>query len=928
LRSYKRLAVYVVGLVVMASPGGEAWCADFSWYQFPNGLSVGVLQNESSKQAVIDTWFAVGSRNETPAQNGMSHFLEHVVFKPKPGEPAIDVAIESLGGYTNAATSKDFTHYYYVLPTLYTSNLLDTHLNMVFKPAFPAEAVKREQPVVQEEIYRAINAPFRILFDTVYADLYHSTPPLAQTVLGPPDNIAQFDSNTVCAYYKSFYTPRNGVLLIATSTPADQIRQQLEGYFHETAQPLAAPPRLSVGPSPSIDWNHVIRHKWHHAVSSSLPMPVAFWAFPEPPATFTIQQKLAYQVWMYLLASGQDSILHRGLVEQSTDAAYSVGASWMRHAFEGFSYLYIMAKPTAMPTAMHRMQTLLQDNAWLTQARLNRAKKELLLALAQQETQPADKLSEMGEALVKGYAFELEEQERQLAALTLEDVRQAGLQMQADQKRATVPFLLWPDQLEQQSMQYEKAWLPYCTLQGTVSSRPRPLKILHKKASKPANANVVEQAVAQIHVGYPGFVRKDLPESHLVDIAWHLPLYSEDQATHTALEMMEALWLVKGQTSTSMGVGEYLKDLGVNATFQYTQDVLSIRFETTTQNADALLQAQRVLLENGHALEFDANTFEVARHNAIASVQMLSTNPQGLMQAQAAQDLYAGQPNGVQLDAKIKALQALKMEDVQTAWHRVWQEGSKVLTMAGPTATNDHLLEGLRLGHLLHEDTQLNAAKVNSLASGRSMVLHNTTAPIHRFIEKPDQATSWVMWAWLLPSLKHTDMPALQLLQSYLGQGMSARLFQEVREKRSLAYEVNAALELGQQKSVMQWYAGVKPEHISELKEVFRALQQEVTHAPLSDEALAQVKQKRIGRFEMSLNTPSDWVSLQGRVAAQGLPASYLDQYAQRLNAVTAKQVLDVARRYLAPTPDVSLVLGRQMPPSKTAGPPHTDSVK
>jgi zinc protease len=918
---FNRLFVLLLVLAVwMCQPVLAAEQNKTAWYSLPNGMKVCIVSMPGYHQTVMDTWFTVGSRDETSEVNGISHFLEHVMFKSRENEASFDTQVEAKGGMTNAATSKDFTHYYYVVPAEQESDMLKLHLNMLFKPAFPAAEVKREQGVVQEEIYRAINAPFRILFDAIYAELYSTSPHIAQTVLGPPTQIETYDSPVVKQYYAAHYQPSKAYVLIAT--PSSDTTPILKAVEAVTGQPLTpvAPPtsqqKTALSPKPKmatprarIDWAQKAALNWNISIAPSVPMPTVLWVFPEPEANATLRQQIAHQIYLHLLAEGQDSQLNQAVVEQATDPAYSVGASWIRHAFEGFSFLYVMNDEASMPIAIQRLRLALQDEGWFTPQRFERAKKEIQLALATQKTLPSSYISNLGESVIKGQLDEFNQQDAILQALTLEDVLAAREQALRQMRRSTIPFVLLTRELEHKAQGLTKQWAGYRSLLtksdvGVATATLQPSKRL------PSNG-VVPEAVQ-----YPSVVRKYLPGSQLVDVAWHVPVSHFSLKDHAALQLLGDLWLVKPQRSVQVAPSEYLKDLGVRVDYSYDADVVMIRSETTTTNALALVQAQHMMLERGQALMYDVQAFEVARTNAIKSIRMLETNPQGLMQAHAERMMGQQLPMGLQLDEKIAAFESLTPQDIQNIWQKLWKNTPRVLAFAGPESATRTLEQGMVLNGLIQPSTLLTPANLPKPSPPAFI------APGSKRVLKEDQATTWFMWAWALPSVNDADMPVLQLIQSYLGQGMSARLFQEVREKRSLAYEVAATLSPGKQRSTLNWYAGVKPENVVKAREVFRELLVELTEAPLMETQLNAVKEKRIGRFEMSLNTPAEWATLQGRVLAQGLPSDYLANYAQRLNAVTPAQLQRVARQYLGSQPDLELILGN--PSKETAKPVAT----
>ena len=108
------------------------WAADYTVQKLPNGQTVVVYPIKDNPIVTIDTWIKTGSINETDTNNGVAHFLEHLFFKGTKAHPTgdMDRILESKGAIVNAATSKDFTHYYITIPSEYFETAMDLHSDM------------------------------------------------------------------------------------------------------------------------------------------------------------------------------------------------------------------------------------------------------------------------------------------------------------------------------------------------------------------------------------------------------------------------------------------------------------------------------------------------------------------------------------------------------------------------------------------------------------------------------------------------------------------------------------------------------------------------------------------------------------------------------------------------------------------------------
>ncbi len=200
-------------------------------YERDNGHKV-VLAHKEGAMVNVSSWVKTGSINENDENNGISHFLEHLMFKGthtyKVGE--FDRMLESKGAIVNAATWKDYTFYYVTLPKgIDNKNFklaVNLHADMMMDPVFPAEELgatfdindttvtdKRERHVVIEEIRMRKDQPWTKVYNQCNYNMY-SAHPYKRDVIGTPEIISQVTREDVDRYYRTFYTPQNVTTIV------------------------------------------------------------------------------------------------------------------------------------------------------------------------------------------------------------------------------------------------------------------------------------------------------------------------------------------------------------------------------------------------------------------------------------------------------------------------------------------------------------------------------------------------------------------------------------------------------------------------------------------------------------------------------------------------------------------------------------------
>ena len=200
-------------------------------YERENGHKI-VLAHKEGEMANISSWVKTGSINEDDSNNGISHFLEHLMFKGtttyKVGE--FDRMLEAKGAIVNAATWKDYTFFYVTLPKGFKDkdfNLaIELHSDMMMNPVFPAEELgapfdisdttvtdKRERHVVIEEIRMRKDQPWTMVYNQCNKNMYTSHP-YKRDVIGTPEIISRLTRDDIDSYYRKFYTPKNITTII------------------------------------------------------------------------------------------------------------------------------------------------------------------------------------------------------------------------------------------------------------------------------------------------------------------------------------------------------------------------------------------------------------------------------------------------------------------------------------------------------------------------------------------------------------------------------------------------------------------------------------------------------------------------------------------------------------------------------------------
>lgn len=211
-----------------------------------NGLRVVTEKIPTGRSVSFGIWVKNGSRNENPINNGISHFIEHMLFKGTDRFSAKDIAeqFDAIGGNVNAFTSKEYTCYYAKVLDEHLPIAVDVLSDMFFRSRIDAEELAKEKNVILEEIAMCEDTPDDLVHDLMCAAAYGEHP-LAYSILGLKERLEEMTPEDLHAYMKKQYTVENTVISVAGNIN-DGLIELLETHFgsfdnHGESEPLTAP---------------------------------------------------------------------------------------------------------------------------------------------------------------------------------------------------------------------------------------------------------------------------------------------------------------------------------------------------------------------------------------------------------------------------------------------------------------------------------------------------------------------------------------------------------------------------------------------------------------------------------------------------------------------------------------------------------------
>jgi len=205
---------------------------NYQQFVLENGLQVLVHEDHSSKMAVLNLLYKVGSRNEIPGKTGLAHYFEHLMFGSSKNVPVFDTALEKVGGSCNAFTNTDITNYYISLPAVNIETAFWLESDRMLALNLSEKTIETQRKVVIEEFkQRYLNQPYGDAFHHMRKLAFETHPYQWPTIGSDIEDIVNYRREDVEEFYFTHYRPDNAVMVVAGDITFEQVKVLADKWF-------------------------------------------------------------------------------------------------------------------------------------------------------------------------------------------------------------------------------------------------------------------------------------------------------------------------------------------------------------------------------------------------------------------------------------------------------------------------------------------------------------------------------------------------------------------------------------------------------------------------------------------------------------------------------------------------------------------------
>lgn len=865
-----------------------------SRFRLDNGLTVVCEQKHVAKVAAFQVWVKAGSADERADQIGLAHLHEHMLFKGTarrgPGEIAHEV--EAHGGEINAWTSYDETVYHLVLASQFARTGLEVLADAVRCSAFDSAELSREIEVVCEEIKRSLDMPARRASKNLFATAYRRHP-YQRPVIGGEESVRAHTREKVLEFYHRHYTPQNMVLAAAGDFSQAELRAWAEELFGGDwgRQPGRAVERPREEPLLSTRVQLCPDEVKEAYLDLAFPAPSL--DHPDTPAL---------DLLAVLAGQGEASRLVMEVKRKRS----------LVNEIHAFSYTPkdpgLWAVSMTLPGGQCRA-ALEEAGRVLSQLRSTPVgPEELGTAKALIEAEAVyQRETVQGLARKLGYfeaaAGGIEEEARyyqRLAALGSEEIREVARRY-LTLDRAVVTGLLPPGTLLEEAQVLE-------TLGEASRGLASPLQ---ERRAHPAGGETPMQVTAPLAAGSGagGLVVEKLPSGAQLIVREEsaVPLFAMRAVFHGGLRYetegdnglthLLARALTRGTPSQDAEqISRQIDELAGSLDGASGRSSISLRGEFLSRHFErAFALFSDCLLHPS----FPEAELERERKLLLQDIHTREDKPSGVAFELFARTLYSRHPYRMSTLGEAASVERLTQQDLLDHHARYMDPSQLTLCVVGDVKAE----RVLALAQQAFGQSRGKAALTPAVPSEPPL-----TEP-RNGRKQLARAQAHLVYGFLGARVTDPWRRALEVLSTVLS-GQGGRLFVELRDKRSMAYSVSSFSMEGVDPGYFAVYLGTSPEKVEAALAGIRAELARLREERVSPHELERAVRHLVGVHEIGLQRNGARAALMALDHCYGVGADDFLSYAEKVQAVTAEEVREVAGRVLDPQQSALALVG------------------
>lgn len=381
-------------------------------FTLPNKIRVFFAPDDRLRSATVGVWVSAGCKNESEDNNGISHFIEHIVFKGSQKRSGFEIAegMDEIGASVNAYTTKEYTFFYTKALDYRILTAADILFDMLTSPRLDEKNIETEKGVIYEEISMCEDDPSDVCYELNEHVLFSGSS-LSREILGSFESVKGITKEKILAYMKEFYVGENIVIGVSGSFDQEQMEEKIKAYFSHL------PEKGTEAPCDALPFNSGFALKQMPTEQTHISI-----TFPGVPIRHS--DLYALQICTFILGTGTSSMLNQRIREE-LGLVYSIDCWLGRYVHGGYTAVSMSLVPKSEKKAIEEtVKIIISFPEAITERKVEIAKEKLISSLIMSREQPQSKFSATGyTTLLLNRVIEDDDIIKEIKAVTLEDVK-------------------------------------------------------------------------------------------------------------------------------------------------------------------------------------------------------------------------------------------------------------------------------------------------------------------------------------------------------------------------------------------------------------------------------------------------------------------------------------------------------------------------
>ncbi len=856
-------------------------------FQLKNGMKVLFQQSHKSPVVSVQVWVRTGSADEAKLEEGISHFIEHLVFKGtrkfKVGE--IASIIEGSGGELNAYTSFDQTVFYVTISKQFVETGLETLAEMMGFPIFDPTEIDNEREVVIEEIKRGQDSLGRLSSQLLFSTSYQKHP-YGIPVIGYEKNVRKWSAKKITDYFHSRYAPKNMFLVVVGDFEAPEMKKQVQKYFGEFKSYKIKTSRRKKEPA---------QKKFRLKVEkSTFEQSISYMSWKAP----SIKHKdiPALDVLSMILGQGDSSRLVKKL-RLEAPIANSVGSSLFTGKDPGLFAISIGYNKENLQPAIRGIHEALIEvlNGDIGDEEIRKA----IINLESENfyaVETVDGLSrKLGDAeFLMGDPDYFQKYLKEISKITAKDI------LRVARKYFQTSTLSIVTMTNDDTSQVKKIWLQWQKELSKTLKNLKPAKvsskkvapIVHKMGAKKEQAAPKTQVVQLVNgvriLARPNF-ETDVFSAKLAFLGG---ARAEDPTLGGLSELTAKSWMGGTKTRAETQIYHEIEAMAAGINPLSGRNSFGLGLDALSSFEDS---ARDLYLELLTDPTFPSEIIEREKKIQLEQIKSRNDNASQIAIRQFMETLFTGHPYSRDMLGTVETLKKIGHDEIQAYWDSLHSSKNLTFVLSGAFDLN--------LWVKKIEDATAKM-KIGKKFESRFPVYFPKKETVKFYEIKKEQSHLVIGFPGL--TITNQDRFTLQIIQSILA-GQGGRLFIELRDKNSLAYSVSPLRMEGIEAGYFGAYIGCSPSKVKKAYEMMRIEFQKLCDTKVSAAELGRAQRYLVGRHDIDLQRVSSIGASILYDDIYGVPHDETFALSEKFFAITPEDVMRVSKQIFKSPSVVSL---------------------